>query len=99
MDEKRPADVLTLDSTKNEGHDEGDGTLGNSPSKEDLSRPAERPKLNLKPRSQPAESGVDLDSSGNVRSVTAPCSVFPNSFFCTDSFKVRLVTGNAMAVG
>lgn len=67
MEEKRPADVLTLDITKNEGHDEGDSTLGNSPSKEDLSRPAERPKLNLKPRSQPAESGVDLDSSGNVR--------------------------------
>jgi hypothetical protein len=41
--------------------------MDNSPSNEDLSRPAERPKLNLKPRSQPAEPGVDLDSSGNVR--------------------------------
>lgn len=61
--------MLTLDSTKNEGRDGGDSNLGNSPSNEDLSRPAERPKLNLKPRSQPAEPGVDLDSSGNVRSV------------------------------
>jgi hypothetical protein len=69
VEEKRPAEVLTLDGFKNEGRDGGDGSLGNSPSNEDLSRPAERPKLNLKPRSQPAEPGVDLDSSGNVRSV------------------------------
>lgn len=67
MEEKRPAEVLTLDGTKNEGRDGGDSNLGNSPSNDDLSRPAERPKLNLKPRTQPAEPGVDLDSSGNVR--------------------------------
>ncbi|KAG0599929.1 hypothetical protein M758_12G188500 [Ceratodon purpureus] len=67
VEEKRPAEVLTLDGFKSEGRDGGDSSLGNSPSNEDLNRPAERPKLNLKPRSQPAEPGVDLDSSGNVR--------------------------------
>lgn len=70
VEEKRPAEVLTLDGTKGEGRDGGDGNLSNSPSNEELNRPVERPKLNLKPRSQPAEAGADLDSSGNVRSVT-----------------------------
>lgn len=70
MEEKRPAEVLTLDGSKSEGRDGGESSLGNSPSNEDLSRPAERPKLNLKPRSQPAEPGVDPDSTGNVRSVS-----------------------------
>ena len=67
-EERRPAEVLSLESTGMQGND-GDGPIpvDSNESAEDASRPAERPKLNLKPRSQPAESGADLDGSGNVR--------------------------------
>lgn len=78
VEEKRPAEVLTLDVIKGEGRDGGDSNLGNSLSNEDLSRPSERPKLNLKPRSQPAEPGVDLD--GNVRYVLG-CIFFSSQMF------------------
>lgn len=83
VEEKRPAEVLTLDSTKNEGRDGGDSNLGNSPSNEDLSRPAERLKLNLKLRSQPADQLIYIVQVSNV--IDCHHTGFSNSLICTDS--------------
>lgn len=50
-----------------EGNDGGDNTVGNNESAEEANRVAERPKLNLKPRSQPTEAGAELIGSENLR--------------------------------